>query len=57
VAQRQLEEAARLLRTTGLRVGEVAGRVGFPDPLYFSRSFRALFSVPPSRYASEQLRP
>ncbi|MGH3378919.1 MAG: helix-turn-helix transcriptional regulator [Actinoallomurus sp.] len=55
--RRQLEEAALLLRTTGLRVGEVAARVGFPDPLYFSRSFRALFSVPPSRYASEQLRP
>jgi AraC-like DNA-binding protein len=55
--RRQLEEAALLLRTTGLRVGEVAARVGFADPLYFSRSFRALFSVPPSRYASEQLRP
>ncbi len=39
------------------RVNEVARRVGYSDPLYFSRVFSASYSVPPSRYASGQLRP
>ena len=33
-------EAARLLRFTDLSVGEVAHRVGYDDPLYFSRAFK-----------------
>ena len=33
-------EAARLLRFTDLAVGEIAWRVGFEDPLYFSRAFK-----------------
>jgi AraC-like DNA-binding protein len=54
---RRLQHAAHLLRTTGLRVGEVAGQVGFADPLYFSRAFHEAFGVPPRRYASSDLRP
>lgn len=53
----RLREAANLLRTTGLRVGEVAQLVGYADPLYFSRAFRAAYGVPPSRFAHETLRP
>ncbi|RKR73596.1 AraC-like DNA-binding protein [Frondihabitans australicus] len=53
----RMDEAARLLRTTGLRASEVARAVGYTDPLYFSRVFRQTFSVPPSRYAAGQLRP
>ncbi len=52
-----MEEAALLLRTTSLRASEVARTVGYADPLYFSRVFRATFGVPPSRYAKGQLRP
>ena len=33
-------EAARLLRFTDLTVGEIAHRVGYDDPLYFSRAFK-----------------
>jgi len=55
--QRRMQEAALLLRTSGLRVNEVARRVGYADPLYFSRVFTATHAVPPSRYAKEQLRP
>jgi AraC-like DNA-binding protein len=57
VRGKRMEEAALLLRTSGLRAGEVARRVGFTDPLYFSRVFRNTFGVPPSRYAVGQLRP
>jgi AraC-like DNA-binding protein len=53
----RMRQAALLLRTTGLRASEVARRVGFSDPLYFSRVFRATYAVPPSRYAAGQLRP
>ncbi len=57
VRGQRMERAATLLRTTSLRSGEVARMVGYSDPLYFSRVFRAAYSVPPSRYASGQLRP
>jgi AraC-like DNA-binding protein len=53
----RMQEAAALLRTTGLRVGEVARIVGYEDQLYFSRVFRARFSVPPSAYAADSIRP
>lgn len=55
--RRRMQEAALLLRTSGLRVNEVARQVGYADPLYFSRVFSAVHAVPPSRYAKEQLRP
>lgn len=55
--ERRLERAAMTLRTSGLRVYEVAKLVGFSDPLYFSRVFASRFGVPPSRYASDELRP
>lgn len=57
VRRKRMDEAALLLRTTGLRASEVARQVGYADPLYFSRVFRATFSVPPSRYAAGRLRP
>lgn len=57
VRSERMREAAALLRSTGLRVGEVARIVGYEDQLYFSRVFRARFSVPPSEYASDSLRP
>ncbi len=57
VRGQRMERAATLLRTTSLRAGEVARMVGYSDPLYFSRVFRATYSVPPSRYARGQLRP
>jgi AraC-like DNA-binding protein len=53
----RMRTAALLLRTTGLSVGEVARRVGYADPLYFSRVFRKEHGVPPSRYAGPAIRP
>ena len=32
----------------GESVKEAARRVGYDDPYYFSRTFRAVFGVPPS---------
>jgi AraC-like DNA-binding protein len=57
IRQMRLREAASLLRTTGLRVSEVAQLVGYPDPLYFSRAFHRSYGVAPSQFAQTELRP
>lgn len=53
----RLREAGSLLRTTGMRVSEVAQLVGYPDPLYFSRAFRRAYGVAPTQFARETVRP
>jgi AraC family transcriptional activator of pobA len=50
ITDRRMLEAARLLRFTGLTVGEVAFRAGFADPLYFSRAFKRRYGVAPMGY-------
>ncbi|TVQ28153.1 MAG: AraC family transcriptional regulator [Spirochaetaceae bacterium] len=45
--QERLAWACRLLRETTLRVGEVAIRVGYSDPLYFTRVFTRAFKCSP----------
>lgn len=52
----RMEEAARLLRNTLMTVGEIACELGFEDPLYFSRRFRAFFSLSPTEYRRRSLR-
>ena len=49
VTRRRIETAVLYLRQSGLPVREVAARVGFADPLYFSRIFRRRVGLPPSR--------
>jgi transcriptional regulator GlxA family with amidase domain len=43
--------AQRLLRTRRYSVKEVAAQVGFADSHYFSRSFKQISGVNPSKYA------
>ncbi len=50
LAHLRLERAAALLREGKLTVAAVAGRVGIPDPYYFSRVFRAAYGSSPSEY-------
>ena len=42
--------ARELLMTTDLTVAEVAERVGYPDPFYFSRQFHAVNGTSPSAF-------
>lgn len=51
-AQR-MELAARLLEMTGEPVAVVARRVGYLDPLYFSRRFRARHRVSPTAHREQ----
>jgi AraC family transcriptional activator of pobA len=50
ILDRVMLEAARLLRFTDLSVGEVAYRVGYDDPLYFSRAFKRRHEQSPQAY-------
>ncbi len=46
----RMEKAARLLKETGLTVGEIALSVGYGDALYFSRLFHKTYGVCPRAY-------
>jgi AraC family transcriptional activator of pobA len=50
VLDRVMLEAARLLRFTDLTVGQVAHRLGYEDPLYFSRAVKRRFGEAPMAY-------
>jgi AraC-like DNA-binding protein len=50
--QRRMEEACRLLKETGLRIKEIAEKLHFDDPLYFSRSFGRFIGCSPENYLS-----
>lgn len=50
VTDRVMLEAARLLRFTDLTAQEIALRVGYDDPLYFSRAFKRRYGEAPSAY-------
>ena len=46
-----LEQAATLLRQ-GIRIIEVAGRVGFTSSSYFAKCFKSCFGVLPKEFVS-----
>lgn len=46
----RLKKAAELLKTSGYNISEISYRVGFEDPLYFSKCFKAQFGKSPSQY-------
>lgn len=46
----RMSEASKLLRTTDLSVSEVADKVGYDDPGYFIKTFKATFGVTPEKY-------
>ena len=50
----RMQRARELLDLTGRSVKEVAGEVGFEDPLYFSRAFKAITGQSPSAYRTTQ---
>lgn len=47
ITERRMAEARRLLQETTLDAAEIGERVGYPDPSYFVRRFRALHRVTP----------
>lgn len=49
----RMKKAAELLKDGDKNVSEVAYAVGFDNPFYFSRCFKAQFGMPPSQYAKQ----
>ena len=46
----RLAEAANLLLSTAMNVSQIANAIGYEDPLYFSRIFKAEFGCSPREY-------
>ncbi|WP_342772925.1 helix-turn-helix transcriptional regulator [Paenibacillus lentus] len=46
----RMEAAQYLLRNTELKAFEIAERIGFADPNYFSFCFRKKFGISPKEY-------
>src|SRR5215469_3260039 len=46
----RMQQACRLFDSTSLNVKEVAAALGYDDPFYFSRAFKAIHRVAPSGY-------
>jgi AraC family transcriptional regulator of arabinose operon len=49
----RMSEAAALLRGSNLNISEVSDRLGFRDPLYFSRVFKKVMGYSPSEYMKQ----
>jgi transcriptional regulator GlxA family with amidase domain len=50
----RMQRASRLLCDTNLSVKEVAARLGYDDPFYFSRIFKSVNGLAPSDYRAAQ---
>ena len=46
----RMEQARKLLRDSRLSIGEIATRVGYPDPFHFSKTFKNSEGVSPSQF-------
>ena len=46
----RLQKAAELLRISTVPMNEIAEMLGFDDPLYFSKKFKAYYGCSPSEY-------
>lgn len=57
LARVRAERAAGLLARTDLPAGRVGASVGWDDPTYFARRFRALVGLSPSEYRRRSTRP
>ena len=47
---KRLEKAEELLKSTELRISEIAYDLGFEDMGYFSKSFTSVYKHSPSEY-------
>ncbi len=49
----RMNQAAGLLRNSNMNISEVSDRLGFGDPLYFSRVFKKVMGYSPSDYVKQ----
>ena len=53
VVKVKLEEAKRLLRIPGISVEDIAEKLGYSDPSYFTKVFRRKIGVTPTQYRKQ----
>ncbi len=51
---KRMDKAAQLLRETDLSIRDIALRVGYDDPVYFSQMFKKVMNESPANYRSSQ---
>jgi AraC family transcriptional regulator, arabinose operon regulatory protein len=51
----KMQHARRLLDSTTASVKEIAEALGYDDPFYFSRVFKAVHNLPPSHYRNARV--
>ncbi len=54
IKKKRMEKAAKLLLETQMTVSEIAYTVGFEDPFYFSKCFKAQYNCSPSKYGNKK---
>lgn len=50
LTERRMEEAKNLLRSTNLKIPQIAEKTGYPNVRYFTRVFHSQFSMSPTDY-------
>ena len=50
IEQRRMGRAAQLLRKTGLQIRQIARRLQYDNPFYFSKRFKEYFGLPPGQW-------
>ncbi len=50
----RLKRAAQYLRESQLNISEIAYKLGFNNPKYFSRYFQEEYGMPPSEYQKRE---
>ena len=50
----RMEQAKELRRDSRLSIGEIAERVGYPDPFHFSKTFKNTVGVSPSQFRTPE---
>jgi len=53
LAKLRIERAVEMLKTEKMSVAELAAKCGYTDPFYFSKVFKSIMGVPPSKYRTE----
>nr|WP_245249313.1 AraC family transcriptional regulator [Vagococcus allomyrinae] len=51
--QIRIEQACRYLKMTDLKIYEIAKKVGYQDPYYFSRIFKKITGFTPKNYRQQ----
>jgi AraC-like DNA-binding protein len=57
IIQKRMDEAAMLLRETGMTINDISGRLGYCSQFYFSRTFKDYFDMTPTGFRNEIRRP